>query len=267
MTTETAGTQLLNDDGDASMATALMMSHHGFRRDIAEFALALSRLAASESSSATASALRDEWKSYRATLHGHHESEDQRMFPHLRGQNPELAGAIDSLSADHSRIDPLLEAGDRAFGELAAGPAVAPRALEAASAVVAELALLLDAHLASEERTVISFLRGAKAFPPPGSEAEAELYAQGFAWASYGVAPEVLERVDAMLPPLLVSKLGEAQSVFRARYERVWGSQRGGASTTSVPDWLQRRSADALATGREHDLVGSELGDGSRTPR
>src|SRR5947207_3118189 len=32
---------LLNDDGSASIATALLMSHHGFRRDIARFAVAL----------------------------------------------------------------------------------------------------------------------------------------------------------------------------------------------------------------------------------
>jgi hemerythrin-like domain-containing protein len=237
MTTRHVGTQLLNDDGDASMATALMMSHHGFRRDAAEFARALAELG-TRSSPAELSALGEEWRSYRATLHGHHESEDQRLFPHVRSQNPDLAAAIDALSADHARIDPLLEAGDRAFEELVSAPSVSASLVTAASAVVAEIGSLLDRHLATEERTVISFLRDAKAFPPPGTEAEAELYAQGFAWASHGVAAEVLERVDAMLPPVLASKLVEARAVFRARYERVWGSARDGGSLTSVPDWL-----------------------------
>lgn len=231
------GTPLLNDDGDASMATALMMSHHGFRRDVAEFSLALARLS-SRSAPETLSALSEEWKSFRATLHGHHESEDQRLFPHVRSQNPDLATAIDALSADHTRIDPLLEAGDRAFAELASSASVSPSAVEAASAVVSELASLLDAHLATEERTVISFIRDAKAFPTPGTEAEAELYAQGFAWASHGVAANVLERVDAMLPEVLASKLVVARAAFRVRYERVWGSARDGRSLSSVPDWL-----------------------------
>ena len=35
--------RLLNDDGTASIATALMSSHHGFRRDLGRFARALER--------------------------------------------------------------------------------------------------------------------------------------------------------------------------------------------------------------------------------
>jgi hypothetical protein len=241
MTSQLAGTQLLNDDGDASMATALMMSHHGFRRDIAEFSRALRQLSSGERSTSTSSVLKEEWTNYRNTLHGHHESEDQRLFPHLRGQNPDLVRAIDALGADHARIDPLLEAGDRAFAELAGASDLSTTALTAALAVVSELEKLLDEHLATEERTVITFLRDAKGFPPPGNDAEAELYAQGFAWASHGIAPEVLERVDEMLPPILSAKLGEARDRFRERCERVWGSVRTGASTRSVPDWLLAR--------------------------
>jgi hypothetical protein len=36
--------RLLNDDGTASVATALLMSHHAFRRDTAQLAAALRRL-------------------------------------------------------------------------------------------------------------------------------------------------------------------------------------------------------------------------------
>jgi hemerythrin-like domain-containing protein len=237
MIDQQAGTQLLNDDGDASMATALMMSHHGFRRDIAEFALALQQVSSGKRSQSTLPALSEEWRNYRNTLHGHHESEDQRLFPHLKGQNPDIAGVIDALGADHARIDPLLEAGDRAFAELATATP-SSTAVDAVLAIVSELESLLDEHLASEERTVIAFLRDAKGFPPPGNDAEADLYAQGFAWASHGIAPEVLERVDAMLPPTLSSRLGEARDRFKERCERVWGSVRSGASTRSIPDWL-----------------------------
>jgi hemerythrin-like domain-containing protein len=223
--------QLLNDDGTASMATALLMSHHAFRRDIARFGAALRSLAAGDTS--RAAALPEEWRSYRASLHGHHEAEDNGMFPGLKAQHAALVPVIERLSADHRRIDPLLEQGDGAFAELGDGAR--------AAAVVAELAALLHEHLAFEEQHVIGFLREAKQFPPPPSEAEADLYAQGFAWSSDGVAAEVLARLDEMLPPGLATRLPAARARFAERRERVWGAVPAGASRTSVPDWLTTR--------------------------
>jgi hemerythrin-like domain-containing protein len=217
---------LLNDDGSASMATILMMSHHGFRRDIKRFARALHELAGRDRS--RLDALRDEWQSYHATLHGHHEMEDTRLFPHLRQMSETLARVIDELSAEHRRIDPLLARGDEAFAHL---PNV-----EAATALVGELTELLEPHLAKEEAEVIPLIRGAKDFPLPRSDEEAELYAQGFAWSSHGIAAEVLEKVHAVLPGNLRSKLPAARAAFEARCERVWGSADAGASLTAVPD-------------------------------
>jgi hemerythrin-like domain-containing protein len=219
---------LLNDDGTASIATTLMMSHHGFRRDIALFGLALRGVG--EGDHSRVAALQQEWKSYRGTLHGHHEAEDQGIFPFLRSQHPSHGAVIDQLTADHRRIDPLLERGDRAFAQL-------PGA-EAAAAVVAELSRLLDAHLASEEAQVIPFLREVKAFPPPQSDAEAGMYAEGFAWASHGVASDVLTRVHALLPETVTSRLPAARTAFEERCVRAWGSAESGASRTAIPDWL-----------------------------
>jgi hemerythrin-like domain-containing protein len=222
-------TTLLNDDGTASMATALMMSHHGLRRDIARFALALGPVADGDLS--RVAALRDEWQGYRNTLHGHHEAEDARMFPSMRSEHAGLAAVIDQLSADHRRIDPLLEEGDRVFARL-------PASVGAAAAVVSQLSALLDPHLATEETHIIPLIRAAKGFPPPANDAEAEMYAQGFAWASHGVAPEVLAQVDAMLPESVRARLPAARAAFEARCERVWGPSKPGASRTSIPDWL-----------------------------
>ena len=154
------------------MATAILLSHHGLRRDIAEFAFALERLASGERSTECVSALCEEWSSYRATLHGHHQSEDERLFPHLRGQSPELAPVIEKLEADHARIDPQLGAGDRAFTALSAASGSSLPSFEDARRVVVELSALLDAHLATEERAVVPYLRNAKSFPPMGSDAE-----------------------------------------------------------------------------------------------
>lgn len=220
---------LLNDDGGASMATMFLMSHHGLRRDLARFAVALRAVASGDRSRVPA--LQAEWQSYHATLHGHHEVEDVRIFPDLRSRVPALAPTIDQLSADHRRIDPLLEQGDRTFAQLASQPA-------AALEVVAQLSALLDSHLALEEAQVIQYLRGAKEFPPPANEAEAEMYAQGFAWSSHGIAPEVLEKVHALLPPVLTAKLEGARAAFAARCERTWGPTKTGTSRTAIPDWL-----------------------------
>jgi hemerythrin-like domain-containing protein len=220
---------LLNDDGTASIATALLMSHHAFRRDLKRFGRALGRVV--EGDPSRAAALREEWQGFRAALHGHHEIEDTKMFPGFRGANVQLAPVFDQLTAQHHRIDPLLERADAAFA------ALETRGADAAS-VVKELTALLDEHLALEEAHVPAFLRGAKEFPPTSSDAESDAYAQGFAWSADGVAPEVLDRIFAILPAAVVSRLPAARAAFAARCTRAWGETPSGASRTSVPDWL-----------------------------
>jgi hypothetical protein len=224
-------TQLLNDDGSASMATAFMMSHHGFRRDIALFGRALAHDAGIVEAPRS-EALQQEWKGFHAKLHGHHQVEDNGVFPGIKAQHAELGTVIAELIADHQRLDPMLEAGERAFAKL---PATAE-----AAAIVAEMAALLDKHLGLEEQKIVPLLRGASAFPPPASDAEAELYAEGFAWACHGIAPDVLEQVYKMLPTSVTSRLPAARVVFTRKFEALWGTAvGGGASTTAVPDWLR----------------------------
>jgi hemerythrin-like domain-containing protein len=223
---------LLNDDGSASIATALLMSHHAFRRDLARFKAALGQVV--EGDGARVAELTSEWKHYRGALHGHHEIEDGQMFPGMRGAHPELAPVFDELTAQHGRIDPLLARGDAVFDALATQAA-------AAATVVSELSALIDEHLALEEAHVPAFLRGVNAFPPPPTDADAEMYAQGFAWSCDGIAPEVLERVFAMLPASVTTRLPAARAAFADRCARTWGATPSGASRTSVPDWLARR--------------------------
>lgn len=221
---------LLDADGTASMATMLMMSHHGMRRDLARFTIALGGLA--EGDAEWAAALGEEWKRFRATLHGHHEAEDMAILPGLREKHAAVAPVLDGLTADHRRIDPLLERGDALFAEL-------PRTRAEAAALVADLAALLDGHLEREEASVLPLLREVLVALPIAEE-HAALYAQGFAWASHGIAPEVLKAAYALLPELLVSRLPAARAAFEERCARVWGLVPAGASRTSVPDWLAR---------------------------
>ncbi len=218
---------LLDEVGEASIATALMMSHHGFRRDLVRFAAALPALNPGASNSLEP--LRAEWRSLRNTLHGHHASEDGGLFPALGAQHPALRPTFERLTADHRRIDPLLERGDEAFGGLS-------ETVAAAKVVISELTGLLDAHLATEEAEVIPYMRAMKGFPPPATPEEAEMYAQGFAWASHGIAPAVLAQVDAMLPAVVTSRLPAARAAFEQRWRAVWGPVAVGATATSIPE-------------------------------
>jgi len=219
---------LLDERGEASIATAVMMSHHGFRRDIPRFGAALEALAGG--GAGTLPALRDEWRSFRGTLHGHHHAEDTGIFPSLAREHETLRRTLGGLAEDHRRIDPLLERGDGAFADL-------PRAVATAAGVISELGALLDPHLATEEAEVIPHLRALKGFPPPASAEETEMLTHGFAWACHGIAPEVLGRVYTMLSPDVSARLPAARAAFEERWRRVWGA--GVAVTSSftpVPD-------------------------------
>lgn len=216
---------LLNDDGTASIATMLMLAHHGFRRDLAQFSKTLESLTSCDAP--RLEALREEWQSFHMTLHGHHEAEDGGVFPAIANEHASALATLEKLSAEHRRIDPLLERGDAAFERL-------PETDEAL-AVVRELKALLEPHLATEEREIIPFLREAKSFPPPPSDDAAAVYAEGFAWSMHGIAPEVLERVYAMLPENLLARIPAARSAFEARCKRVWGSANTATTRTPIP--------------------------------
>jgi hemerythrin-like domain-containing protein len=211
------------------MATAFMSAHHGFRRDLAQFRNALRKVVAGDG--ARAAALGEEWKRFRGVLHMHHTVEDSAIFPGTKQQHPELATVIEGLFADHRKVDPMLEDGDRAFAGL-------PKTAGDAAEIVSALSALLDSHLATEEATIVPFLREAKAFPPAATDEELEMYAQGFAWSSHGIAPEVLDKLFEILPPAVLGKLPAARAAFAKRCEDVWGTSAAGASRTPVPDWL-----------------------------
>jgi hypothetical protein len=219
---ETMPTQLLDNDGTASMATMIMTSHFAFRRDIACFARALA------ADIRDAAALGEEWTRFRAALHGHHTVEDTALFPDLRAKYPDIAMAIDQLDAQHREIDPLLERGDEAFANLAAHGGVAREVVDALSGLLAQ-------HLDLEERTITPYLRDAKQFPAPPNDDALAMYADGFAWSTAGLAPSVVEQIYAMLPAPLAARIPLAREAFDARCRRVWGAAHTGSATTSVP--------------------------------
>jgi hypothetical protein len=217
-----AAPNLLNDDGSASMATAFLLSHHAFRRDLVRLMRALERNSLDDAT------LREEWKWYRNALHGHHTQEDTAVFPGVKQQHPQLAATVDRLMADHHHIDPILARADAAFADL-------PRQRMVALALLRELSLLLATHLAREEAEIVPTMRGAKEFPAPPNEQVAAMYAQGFAWASNGIAPDILARLDEMLPPILKARLPAARQAFNTKVARNFPIEPRLASRTPVP--------------------------------
>jgi hypothetical protein len=209
------------------MGTALMMSHHGFRRDLACFAKVLQNHPEREPGP-----LRDEWQRFRTMLVRHHEGEDQGIFPDL-GKHPSLGVVVAHLADDHRRIASMLERGDRAFVE--------PLDLAAAVAVISDLEALLDPHFAMEERDLIPFLRDEMSFPEPANDDELTVYAEGFAWATSGVHRQVLDALDAMLPASVKARMETARQAYDERATRVWGAPHHGATLDSSPDFSNRR--------------------------
>ncbi len=217
---------LLNDDGTASMATMLMLSHHAFRRDIARLMRAVDQVKTGDLS--RVDALREEWQqSFRQALHGHHTIEDANMFPDLKSKHPDLGSAIDTLTSQHHQIDPLLEKGDVVFADLAHP--------ELAQTLLHELHIRLQEHLAFEEERVTPSLRDAKEFPTPADDDAALMYAQGFAWCMQGIASQVLEQVEKLLPASVLSRLPDARAEFELRCQRVWGTYDVSSSTVPIP--------------------------------
>ena len=218
---------LLDDQGRASMGTMLMLVHHAFRRDGARFSKALDEIARGDKS--RIAPLAEEWKSFRMTLHGHHTQEDSAIFPDVRNKHPETGKTIDTLTADHHRMDALLERGDRAVAEL-------PN--DEAARVMTELRDLFNSHLALEEAEIVPFLREAREFPPIPDENAEKMFADGFAWCAQGIARDVLDKVFAMVPPGVRDRLPAAREAFDERCRRAWGSFEETASRTPVPENL-----------------------------
>ncbi|MFJ8687210.1 hemerythrin domain-containing protein [Micromonospora wenchangensis] len=85
-----------------------------------------------------------------AALTGHHEGEDERLFPAVAAAYPELGDTLRYLRQDHSMIGHLLS-GLRAAVERAATPAEISRHLEGVAAI-------MESHFRYEERQLLSVL-------------------------------------------------------------------------------------------------------------
>lgn len=137
--------------------TMMFVVHRAFRRDLENFAAAATRTPVSDR--AAWAALDERWQLFADGLHHHHSVEDDRLWPALDSA-ARAAGEDDAwevltaMAAEHSTIDPLLEAVGEGFRRLAAAPDDDARAALAVRTAAAREQL--GSHLAHEETEALA---------------------------------------------------------------------------------------------------------------
>jgi hypothetical protein len=166
MSTTTAHRPQLDLPGQAHVApgpldmTGMYGMHYAFRRDLADFVSAVRQTPVGER--AVWTALEARWGRFFEVLHHHHEAEDEHIWPTVRRHLAQagLADAVevlDTMEADHERIDPALEAVTDALAAMAAHPCTDHR--NALDIEVTEVRQLLVDHLAREEGEAIPLIQ------------------------------------------------------------------------------------------------------------
>jgi hypothetical protein len=167
--------------------TMMFATHDALRRDL-DRAAALSRRTAG-------------WDLFEGMLHFHHTTEDDALWPVVRG---EVAGAegelalLDAMVAEHALIDPLLAAIDEAFGRDDPGRDV--------GALIGELGTTLRDHLDHEERDALPLIDRTLSLEQWIGFGQAAVQALGpdgpryFPWLLDGADEETTQRVLGVLP-------------------------------------------------------------------
>jgi hypothetical protein len=94
---------------------------------------------------------------YCRIVHAHHHHESALMFPRLRQSDPALGPVVDKLEADHAAVSDLLDDVSGAAMELAGQEE--PAARERLISALADLSVVLLAHLDYEEEQISGTLR------------------------------------------------------------------------------------------------------------
>jgi hypothetical protein len=129
--------------------TVYYLIHRAMRNDAARLAQAVARLRPEDHRGARA--LHEWYGGFVTELHHHHVVEDTIFFPALVERVPSASRDLDRIAVDHERLNELLERGRAAVRELAGGSDDRRVTHTAAVEVTAELADLLEAHLAFED--------------------------------------------------------------------------------------------------------------------
>lgn len=190
---------LTDDDMDL-----MRMLHGAFRRDGARLEQAAERYGTQDEEAHDALLLG--WHGFSSSLHHHHSIEDAHIWPVIRAKLaalPDDLAVLDSMEAEHARIDPALEAVERAFADRDAGVSeVAER--------ICDLVDLLRTHLDHEEREAFPLIRTLITKPEWDALNRASMkelsmseIAQMGPWLLDGASPADVRRGLGALPPPL----------------------------------------------------------------
>lgn len=212
-------------EGPADM-TMMYVLHHAFRRDLADFIAATERLSIDDRPAWRRLAAR--WRVFGELLHDHHTKEDDHVWPLLVGKVSAAGDAkalqiLEDMEAEHSSIDPLLDACSSGFARLADHADA-----DAQASLVVRLARTranLDAHLAHEERDAIQILQ-TYVTAAEWARLEKTKLRGGMSmeqvktmvpWAYKGLPPEAVAHVDRVAgPPFRI-----IHAISRRRFARA----------------------------------------------
>ena len=144
-------------EGPADL-TMMYVLHHGFRRDLARFVVAVQRTPRTDLP--TWVALLERWDLFALLLHDHHHKEDEYVWPLLRAavaDDPEAVGVLDAMEAEHATIDPLLAAVREDL--VRRSQATDAGARDELEANLVSARQVLGQHLGHEERDAIDLLQ------------------------------------------------------------------------------------------------------------
>lgn len=144
MTTEIERIVTANDPVKINF-TEMYVTHDSFRRDLERLA------SAAAAGKADSPHVREGWETFKNQLHVHHTVEDAWLWPRLKQRvaDPDDLALLEAMEAEHSVLDPQLDAVDEA---LTTG---SPDLL----AKVQELAAVLDKHLTHEEAEALPLIQ------------------------------------------------------------------------------------------------------------
>lgn len=192
-------------DGPVDL-TAMFTMHRGFRRDLANFGRAVPATPVDDRE--TWAALAARWGVFAQILHHHHTGEDAGLWPLLLERvdasgDAEGRATLEAMAAEHSAIDPLLDACGAGFRRMTQAPDV-----DARDALAEDLTATrehLDAHLAHEERDAMALVQrhlgmedwlrvSVEHFEKPLTARQLLRVAQ---WVLPGLPPEAIDRMRA----------------------------------------------------------------------
>jgi hypothetical protein len=201
-------------DGPVDL-TPMFTMHRGFRRDLENFARAVSVTPVDDA--VTWAALARRWTLFASILHHHHSGEDAGLWPLLLDRvdatgDAEARRTLEAMAAEHGVIDPLLDRCAAGFRRMTVTPGAATR--EALARDVAAAQDHLGEHLAHEERDAMALVQrhltqeewvriSVEYFDKPLSSRELVRLA---AWVLHELPAEALDRMrfEPKVPTLIL---------------------------------------------------------------